>query len=63
MSNTFVCLDCETNCRCDVPEHPSRCLFDGGAVEWLPESEDEQRAREETNALKYLDLPESKKRS
>jgi hypothetical protein len=57
MSNTYVCTDCPDNCTLTTrAKRPEYCVDLDERANWRIESEDETRAREQTEALKYMDM-------
>ena len=62
--HTFICTDCLKACKLSVDSNrkPNWCAFYAEHVNWRIESEDETRAREQAEALKYMkfDRPERK---
>jgi hypothetical protein len=63
---TYICTECCCNCVITTSIVPALCVdydvHEAWPVDWRIESEDETRAREQAEALKYMDFdrPERK---
>ena len=60
--HTYVCRHCPTPCHLTTEKTPIGCIEDLVLADWRIETEDETRAREQADCLKYMDFdrPERK---
>ena len=53
---SYVCRHCPSPCHLTTDKTPIACIEDLVLADWRIESEDETRAREQVEAIKYMDM-------